>query len=313
MIDTYCASYRQAARRGHAGHRRHRRCRARPSATVAVQCALRRTLLPADPCLRHRHLAPGGGAAAAGQDAVGRGDPRPSAPPGAAHPPPLAAHADDHPRRQPLRPPRGDGRGARPTASTYIFGLPATPCCAAWSSRSPTMCGCAAPRQGGSGAPLHRDPLRRQILALRAARRRTHRGHHAGSRHPLRGHQPHARQRRVALRQSLLRARSGREPDQAAQEPACLRPHQLPLAARQSGAARAAHRRLLADADGARRHPQSRSRWHWPSSPPCALRLLKIAARITETATRVRIAFAAACPEAALFRSIARSLQPAGP
>jgi hypothetical protein len=43
------------------------------------------------------------------------------------------------------------------------------------------------------------------------------------------------------------------------------------------------------------------------------LRLIKIAARITETATRVRIAFAAACPEAALFRGIARSLQPAGP
>ena len=42
-------------------------------------------------------------------------------------------------------------------------------------------------------------------------------------------------------------------------------------------------------------------------------RLLKIAARITETATRVRIAFAACCPEAVLFRGIARSLQPAGP
>jgi hypothetical protein len=43
------------------------------------------------------------------------------------------------------------------------------------------------------------------------------------------------------------------------------------------------------------------------------LRLLKIAARITETATRVRIAFAAACPEADLFRRIAGSLQPAAP
>jgi hypothetical protein len=42
-------------------------------------------------------------------------------------------------------------------------------------------------------------------------------------------------------------------------------------------------------------------------------RLLKIAARIIETASRVRIAFAAACPEADLFRRIARSLQPAGP
>jgi hypothetical protein len=43
------------------------------------------------------------------------------------------------------------------------------------------------------------------------------------------------------------------------------------------------------------------------------MRLLKIAARITETATRVRIAFAAACPEADLFRRIALCLQPAGP
>jgi len=42
-------------------------------------------------------------------------------------------------------------------------------------------------------------------------------------------------------------------------------------------------------------------------------RLLKIAARITETAARVRIAFAACCPDAGLFRGIARCLQPAGP
>jgi hypothetical protein len=43
------------------------------------------------------------------------------------------------------------------------------------------------------------------------------------------------------------------------------------------------------------------------------MRLLKIAARVTETATRVRIALAAACPQAELFRGIARSLQLAGP
>jgi hypothetical protein len=41
-------------------------------------------------------------------------------------------------------------------------------------------------------------------------------------------------------------------------------------------------------------------------------RLLKIAARITETASRVRIAFAAACPEADLIRCIAHSMQPTG-
>ena len=43
------------------------------------------------------------------------------------------------------------------------------------------------------------------------------------------------------------------------------------------------------------------------------LHLIKIAARITETATRVRIAFAAGCPHAELFGGIARSFQPAGP
>ncbi len=43
------------------------------------------------------------------------------------------------------------------------------------------------------------------------------------------------------------------------------------------------------------------------------LRLIKIGARVTETATRVRIAIATACPEAGLFSGIARSLQPAGP
>ena len=43
------------------------------------------------------------------------------------------------------------------------------------------------------------------------------------------------------------------------------------------------------------------------------MRLIKIAGRITETATRIRIAFAAACPEAELFRGIARSLQPTRP
>jgi hypothetical protein len=40
------------------------------------------------------------------------------------------------------------------------------------------------------------------------------------------------------------------------------------------------------------------------------LRLIKVAARVIETATRVRIAFAASCPEAALFAGVARWFQP---
>ena len=44
------------------------------------------------------------------------------------------------------------------------------------------------------------------------------------------------------------------------------------------------------------------------------LRMLKIAARVTETAARVRLAFAAACPEADLFRALpAALLMPGGP
>ncbi len=43
------------------------------------------------------------------------------------------------------------------------------------------------------------------------------------------------------------------------------------------------------------------------------LRLIKLGARIVESAARVRIAFAAACPEAALIRHLAIALMPAGP
>lgn len=43
------------------------------------------------------------------------------------------------------------------------------------------------------------------------------------------------------------------------------------------------------------------------------LRLVKIAGRIIETASRVRIALASACPDADLFRTLALSLQPSGP
>jgi hypothetical protein len=43
------------------------------------------------------------------------------------------------------------------------------------------------------------------------------------------------------------------------------------------------------------------------------LRLLKIAARVIETASRVRLAFAANCPEADLFRGLANALMPRGP
>src|SRR6202020_1884696 len=107
---------------------------------------------------------------------------------------------------------------------------------------------------------------------------------------------------------SLLRPRSGGEPDQAAQDPTRLRPHQLPLAAGQSDAAVAAHRRLQAGSHHARRHIPTYHPLARAEFTTIRLRLFKLAARINETATRVRIAFAATCPEAALFRSLANAL-----
>jgi len=43
------------------------------------------------------------------------------------------------------------------------------------------------------------------------------------------------------------------------------------------------------------------------------LRLIKIAARVIETASRVQLAFAASCSKANLFRSLPGALIPLGP
>ncbi len=42
------------------------------------------------------------------------------------------------------------------------------------------------------------------------------------------------------------------------------------------------------------------------------LRLLELGARVIETVSLIRLAFATACPEASLFRAIASNLLPAG-
>ena len=43
------------------------------------------------------------------------------------------------------------------------------------------------------------------------------------------------------------------------------------------------------------------------------LRLIKVAAGVVETATRIRVALASACPDAALFRHVALTLRAASP
>ena len=120
------------------------------------------------------------------------------------------------------------------------------------------------------------------------------------------------RQRRVALRHALLRARPGREPDQAAQDPACLGPHQLPL--RLANQVRlvlhtAAYWLMLTVRDAI------------PKPQPLATRRVHDAAPATAQDRRAHHRdrhprphrLRRRLPEAELFRGIARSLQPAGP
>ena len=108
----------------------------------------------------------------------------------------------------------------------------------------------------------------------------------------------------MAVRHIVLCARTGREPDQAAQ--GCRSPlaNQVRLVLHT-----AAYWLMLGVRDAIpRSHALGTAEF-----TTLRMRLLQIAGRISETATRVRIAFAAACPQAALFRGIALSFQPAGP
>jgi hypothetical protein len=130
-------------------------------------------------------------------------------------------------------------------------------------------------------------------------------------RHPLRRHQPRRRFGRAHLRHPLLCARPGREPDQDAQRSARLRPHQLPLAARQSDRLilhTAAYWLMLTLRDAIpKAYALAKAQF-----ATIRIRLIKLGARVIETASRIRLAFAAACPEAALIRHLVTTISPAG-
>ena len=124
----------------------------------------------------------------------------------------------------------------------------------------------------------------------------------------------HFAQRRAppSPRRRLLCPKSGREPDQDAQGPARLGPpscqspltNQLRLVLHS-----AAYWLMLALRDAIPRvAPLARVEF-----ATLRLRLLKIGARVIEKATRVRIHFTSACPDAALFRLLAGRLATAGP
>ncbi|WP_258043207.1 transposase [Sphingomonas sp. NBWT7] len=84
----------------------------------------------------------------------------------------------------------------------------------------------------------------------------------------------------------------------------------MPLGQCQPDAPHSAHRRLLAPVADPARNPKSAA-LAVAEFATIRLRLLKVAARVIESATRIRIAFASACPDAATFKAVATNLRPA--
>jgi len=158
---------------------------------------------------------------------------------------------------------RGDGHYARPEAMTwcedndveYLFGLPGTK---PLSKKVDETADAVRTERAVADLDVVRGfaETRYRAGSWGKERRRPHRGDAARSRHPLRRHQSRSRLGRMAVRDPLLRPRTGGKSDQAAQGPARLRSHVLPVSLRQPGSPRPPHRRLLADARRAQRHSQ---------------------------------------------------------
>ena len=213
---------------------------------------------------------------------------------------------------------RGDSHYARPEAMdfceqngvSYLFGLAGT---RPLTAKVQDVADAVRTQQGRGGprgrARLCRDDAPGQELVVRASRGGPHRGDPPGARHPLCRHQPDRHQPACHLREPVLCPRPGRELDQVPQGATRLRPHLVPARGGQPGSARAAHGRLLADAGRARGHPGARDLAR-AEFATLRLRLLKIAVRVQETTSRIRLAFASGCPDADLFRRLAGALAP---
>src|ERR1700748_3284456 len=197
-------------------------------------------------------------------------------------------------------------------ASTSYSAWLATTCSAVWSSPSPTMYGCVVLRQARqrSAATPRRATARSRGMSIGASSR--------GSRPPRRGSI-------FAMWElaSPMAAPNGSTTASTARGQAenLIKLHKCQLASDRTSCRSALANQVRLVLHTAAYWLMLSVRDAIPNPQPLAVaefatlraRLLKIAARITETATRVRIAFAAACPEAELFRYIAYSRQPAAP
>ena len=172
---------------------------------------------------------------------------------------------------------------------------PATRSCSARSAPRRGRGGQPGRRRGCEGPPLRRIPLCRQDLADQAAGDRPGRGLGPGHRQPLHRHQPQ-RRAALALRGALLRPRPSRKPDQGAQAAPRLRPHLVQQSDRQPvPAARSTPPPTGSCTPCAAWHPRPRS-GATPSSTRIRLALIKVAARVTEMATRIKVALPSCYP-----------------
>jgi Transposase DDE domain group 1 len=222
---------------------------------------------------------------------------------------------------------RGDSHYARHEAMTwcernrigYVFGLAGNPVLltrrgapgrppevALGSQPRRARRGCRrepGPGRGRPRAALRRVRLCRQDMVGPAPGDRAHRGLAPGQRQPLRRHQPR-RRAALALRERLLRPRPGREPDQGAQAAPRLRSDLL----------QQRHRQPVPPADPPAAYwllhtlrglAPTTSFWRDAQFDTIRLTLIKVAARVTEMKTRIKVALPTCYPHQASWALLA--------
>ena len=208
---------------------------------------------------------------------------------------------------------RGDSHYGRPKAMAwcerqqvgYIFGLSGNP--VLLRQVSPLTEDAALGRLADEGEKVRRYGDFRYAAKSWNVERRRHRprrGRSSRGRQPLHRRQP-AGSAQDALREGLLRARAGRKPDQGAQTASGFRPCLLHQGDREPIPAAASYRRLLADARACAVWLAKTSFWRDAQFDTIRLCLIKVAGRVTEMVTRIKIALPSAFPYQAGFADLA--------
>ena len=143
-------------------------------------------------------------------------------------------------------------------------------------------------------------------LEPRRADRRACRGRRGRARYTLHRHQPEGPQRPYTLRGCLLPTRPSRKPHQVLEDASGGRPHLMYQGHRQSVPAVSARWRLLAHVGsaGVDAASPSRSMWRVAQFDTLRLRLIKVAARVVEMKTMIRVHLPTSCPSQDILRLV---------